>query len=107
MSHAAQFEERRAVPRTEGSFPAHLIKDGGAKPCEVLNLSSRGVQVSIPEQFAAGDKVSVALDALGTFPGTVVWSDGDRYGIRFQSESMAIWRFLGHTWTCPEHAAGR
>ena len=106
MSHAPQFEERRAVPRTEGSYPAHLITDDGAKPCEVLNLSSRGVQVSISARFAAGDKVSVALDALGTFPGTVVWSDGDRYGIRFQSESAAIWRFLGHSWTCPEYMAG-
>ena len=99
MSQQQGSKERRAFQRVEGVRPSRIVMQDGDSLCEVLNLSCAGAQIKTSTPLLPGDKVTVELDNLGSFPGTVIWSEGNRSGVKFKEESMVIWRFLGHCWS--------
>ena len=104
MNSDREIQERRSQGRQEVGWRSHLILAAGKQPCDVSNLSCHGVQIVTETPLAIASEISVDIAHLGEFSGTVVWREGKRYGIKFDSFSSLIWQFLG-CWTSFENMA--
>ncbi len=100
MSHIQGLKERRAFERFQGPCPSYLVTQDGDALCQVLNLSCAGAQLTTPQPLMPDSRVTLQLDNLGSFPGTVVWSIGFHSGIRFEKASPEIARYLGVSFAC-------
>ncbi len=104
MSDDRQTQERRAETRHEVTWHGRLDMPDGQAPCKVRDICCNGVRISTATPLETGAEISVHIEHLGGFSGTVVWHRGDCYGVKFASPSTVIWHFLG-CWTSPDRAA--
>ncbi len=104
MSDSSQVQERRAEPRREVAWHGRLDTCDGEVACEVRDICCNGVRISTATPLEPGSEISVHIDHLGGFSGTIVWRQGDCYGVKFASPSTLIWHFLG-CWTSPDSTA--
>ena len=102
MTEGSAFDERRSEERQRVAWHGRLSLAEGQEPCEVLNISCNGVQVSTARPLQLQSEISLDIDHLGGFSGTVVWREGDRYGVQFACHSALISHFLG-CWTSFEN----
>jgi hypothetical protein len=49
----------------------------------MLNFSVGGAKVECTQPLAVGDSLTLIVEAVGTFSGTVAWRDEGRFGMRF------------------------
>jgi len=75
--------ERRKFPRKRAFLPARLVTARGSVDCQVLDFSAGGAKVECAEAPAVGESVSLAIEAVGTFPGRVAWLSEGCFGVTF------------------------
>jgi len=74
--------ERRRETRKGTYWPATLKTPDGSFECRVMNLSPRGAKVEIDHAMALKAAVTLILEPLGEFTGTVAWRRPGLIGIR-------------------------
>jgi hypothetical protein len=86
--------ERRVHPRYPVMWSATVT---AATPleryvlnCRIKNISISGLHVLAEKELEAGRDVTLRIDRVGSFQGRVVWSDGNRLGIRFTESPERI-----------------
>ena len=105
MNAFAERGERRREERRTVAWQGRLLRAEGAEPCEIKNISCNGVHISSAATLEIGSEAALEIDHLGSFSGTVVWGDGDQFGIRFPSFSSIVWQFLGCSTTFEDMSA--
>jgi len=75
--------ERRKHRRKWTRWPARLRTSGGTLDCRVLNLSYRGAKVQLAGSVREREVVTLVMEPLGEFTGTVSWRAKDCIGLRF------------------------
>jgi len=58
----------------------------GVVECRVLDLSLRGAKVQVGVPVAVGQAVTLELDPLGEFEGSVAWKRDGAVGIKFREQ---------------------
>lgn len=87
MATAAQdnpWIERRIRERTEVSWDANLVFEGGSEPCKVIDFSPRGARVSAANGAPINRPVSLRLSKHGEFVSRIVWRRPDSMGLKFR-----------------------
>ncbi len=87
MSTSAQenpWIERRIRERTDVSWDANLVFEGGSEPCKVIDFSPRGARVSAANGAPINRPVSLRLSKHGEFISRIVWRRPDCMGLKFQ-----------------------
>lgn len=75
---------RRAMPRLRLAMPAKVQLMHGMENCVLDDLSQTGARVTLAGRLP-GPGAGVVLKATGLDVfGTVVWSEGSRFGIKFE-----------------------
>lgn len=91
-------DDRRFAARvaTIANF-AKLIVSGREQPCEVHDLSNRGMRVEVPDMPQPGQRVWVEMRGLGRTAAIVVWSSGRMGGLSFATKQdlQSIFGFRG------------
>lgn len=82
--------ERRLFARHDAAAPAVMLFDGGEHKCDVLDISSGGVQVRAGSLPTTGDMVVLRLGTIGEISAKVVWQHSDRCGLEFVGDADAI-----------------
>lgn len=72
--------DRHMVVVTRATVRAH---GEPAADATLLDLSIYGCRITALGEHAAGDRLWLRLDGGWPIPATVVWSDGERLGCRF------------------------
>ncbi|MGV3730851.1 MAG: PilZ domain-containing protein [Sphingopyxis sp.] len=65
---------------------AKVIRNGDAGLWRVRNMSDRGMMLAADVPITVGEKLEIALSDTVTLHGKVVWSDGGRCGVSFDTE---------------------
>jgi hypothetical protein len=58
----------------------------GARPMVVRDISTSGLGGSTEQWLVRGESVEICLPNLGRVPGTIVWTDGKKFGVCFDIE---------------------
>ena len=74
--------ERRKQPRRGTLWHGELRTPAGVVACRVVNLSARGAQVEMEATLTPGRDVTLIMEPLGEFLGTVTWARDGKAGIR-------------------------
>ena len=75
-------QERRKYPRKGTFWRAQLQTPAGDFECLVMNLSPRGAHIEIDHPISLNQSVTLILEPLGEFFGTVAWCYNNRVGIQ-------------------------
>lgn len=65
---------------------AKVTRNGDAGLWRVRNMSDRGMMLAADVPITVGEKLEIALSETVTIRGKVVWSDGGRCGVSFDTE---------------------
>ena len=95
MNAGTGSQDRRSQTRQDVGWQGRLTHDGDQISCVVTNISCTGVHIESARPLTLDSEVSIDIANLGEFSGTVVWRDGDHYGVKFHSFSSLVWQFLG------------
>lgn len=83
-------QERRLFARHRAMAPASVLFGGGEAECDVLDISSGGVQIKGDSLPASGERVVLRFGTIGEIEATVAWQHGDRCGLQFHGDEDAI-----------------
>jgi hypothetical protein len=78
--------ERREHPRARIDGAAELLLGPLRFPCAVVDVSSGGAQLVLSERIAPLSPATLRIVNVGALHCRVVWSKGDRTGVRFLHE---------------------
>ena len=81
-SAQAPAQERRRYPRKGSFWRARLQTPAGDFECLVMNLSPRGAHIQTDRPLNLNQSVTLILEPLGEFFGTVAWCYNNRAGIQ-------------------------
>ena len=83
--HTAEATELRRAGRHTVVVSRATVRGQGqlAEDAELLDLSIYGCRVASTGEHEAGDRLWLRLDGGWPIPATVVWTDGERLGCRF------------------------
>ncbi|MEI6642620.1 MAG: PilZ domain-containing protein [Novosphingobium sp.] len=100
---------RRAMPRVRLCIPAQVLLLQGLQNCQLDDLSQTGASVTLAARMPEpGAGVVLKAKGLDIF-GTVVWSEGARFGIAFEEplplHDVVNVRHFADSWA--EHEAAR
>jgi hypothetical protein len=76
--------ERRKHRRKGTLWHGTLRTPAGVIGCRVLNLSARGAKLEVDGAVAPGQSVTLIMEPLGEFSGTVTWQRDGQAGIRIK-----------------------
>lgn len=88
--------ERREQPRFKVDSAAELLLGPLRFPCAVVDISSGGAQLVIAERIAPLSPATLRIVDVGALHCRVVWSRGERTGIRFLHEPNWVKARVGH-----------
>lgn len=88
--------ERRQHPRYRVDSAAELLLGPLRFPCAVVDISSGGAQLVLAERIAPLSPATLRIVNVGALHCRVVWSKGDRTGIRFLHEHNWVKARVGH-----------
>ena len=88
--------ENRRHPRHSSGVSASLAIDGATHPCKIENFSLGGVAVSTDARPEFRQTVTLSLDTVGSFPGTVVHSTEGFVGILLDGDDAELSRLTQH-----------
>jgi hypothetical protein len=102
---------RRAMPRVRLYIPAQVMLLNGMQNCLLDDLSQTGARVTLAGRMPQpGSGVVLKAKGLDVF-GTVVWSEGARFGILFDEplplHDVVNVRHFADAWTEHEAAQAR
>ena len=80
---AALGERRRLQKRKPALWVGELVTAAITHKCRVLNLSPSGAKVEVKAHVNIHDPVTLKVDLVGTFVGTVRWIRDNCVGIAF------------------------
>jgi hypothetical protein len=83
-------DNNRSFPREPIRSKARLNVDGHWHDCVITNISAVGVRLYLRMNVAADQAVQIQIDELGPYDATVVWSEGDETGLRFNHDPDEI-----------------
>lgn len=77
--------EQRRAERHEVAVSRASVRGMGRTPADavLLDISIYGCRIATGAEHPAGERLWLRLDGSWPIPTTVVWSDGDRMGCRF------------------------
>lgn len=78
--------DRRRLPRIELDCGIRLASCGVSDHGRVRDISQGGVRVETALTLAAGDKIELLIEDLGSMTGEVCWAEGRIAGISFADE---------------------
>ena len=78
----ADRRERRKQPRRGTLWHGTLRTPAGVTGCRVLNLSARGAKLEVDGAVAPGQSVTLIMEPLGEFSGTLTWERDGKAGMR-------------------------
>lgn len=101
--------DTRAVDRDSLFLTANLAVEGHLHPVQVRvrNLSTAGMMVAGDVPARTGERVTAELRNIGPVSGVIVWSNGSRFGIAFDSQidpKLARVEVYGGYTTTPSYA---
>lgn len=76
---------RPRMPRVEVTCVAYVREGAAANRTKVLNISQGGLSVETASPLTVGAEVTVSLPGLPPQGAVVRWTDGQRYGIAFNT----------------------
>lgn len=76
---------RPRMPRVEVTCVAYVREGAAANRTKVLNISQGGLSVETAGPLTVGAEVTVSLPGLPPQGAVVRWTDGQRYGIAFNT----------------------
>jgi hypothetical protein len=76
--------ERRKQARRGTLWHGELKTPAGVFACRVLNLSARGAKLEIDGPVAPGQDVTLTMEPLGEFSGSVAWQRDGKAGIHIK-----------------------
>lgn len=88
--------ERREQPRFRIDNAAELLLGPLRFPCAVVDISAGGAQLVITERVAALSPATLRIVDIGALHCRVVWTKGERTGIRFLHEPNWVKARVGH-----------
>ena len=78
--------EQRKFNRVEiGAAVSVRARDGGREIGTIENLSVGGCAISAPGTYPVGARYFVTITNFQSFAGKVIWQNGDRFGIEFDT----------------------
>ncbi|WP_293990683.1 PilZ domain-containing protein [Sphingomonas sp.] len=78
--------EQRKFGRVEiGSSVTVRAQTGGRETGVIQNLSVGGCAISAPGYYPVGARIFVNISKFQSFAGQVVWNDGARMGVQFDT----------------------
>jgi len=80
----------RNFPREAVRTKASLLVDGQWHDCVITNISSVGARLYLRMNVATDKAVRIQIGEFGQFDATVVWSEGDETGLRFEHDPSEI-----------------
>lgn len=86
--------ERRLFARHKAEAAALMLFDGAEIPCEVIDVSSGGVQVKSSRLPPAGKAIVLRFGNIGEISAKSVWRHSDRCGLQFVGDSGIIAELL-------------
>ena len=88
--------ERREQPRFRTDSAAELLLGPLRFPCAVVDISAGGAQLVISERVATLSPATLRIIDIGALHCRVVWTKGERTGIRFLHEPNWVKARVGH-----------
>ena len=67
-----------------------MLYDGEEIPCDVIDVSSGGVQIKSKRLPAIGDTLVLRFGNIGDVSAKAVWQRSDRCGLQFIGDSTII-----------------
>jgi len=90
--------ERRAYPRYPVMWTGSLSDvsefDSYVLDCRIQNVSISGVHVLVDRTMAVDSAVTLRIGVLGEFRGTVVWTEGNAVGVRFDESPEQVAKLI-------------
>src|SRR5262245_5466976 len=83
-------KDRREHTRKTTIYSGRLSAGVNEAACEVLNISSGGAQLRVPDAKRFEGIVTLRIDRFGGFHVRVVWAGGDRLGVQFLEDPRRI-----------------
>jgi hypothetical protein len=90
------FVERRQHPRASLDGAAELLLGPLRFPCAVVDISSGGAQLVLAERISPLSPATLRIVNVGALHCRIVWSKGERTGIRFLHEPNWVKARIGH-----------
>ena len=80
-------QERRRVDRTEIDEVAYIAGDGSSMRCRVLNISSQGAAVEVPDPTCLRLSFKLMIERDRQIRNCrLIWKSGNRIGLEFVDE---------------------
>lgn len=76
--------DARKYLRKRSLLPATLVTERGSAECRVLDLSAGGAKLECADGPAEGERLTVIIEAVGTFSGRVIWRRECYAGVKFE-----------------------
>ena len=92
----SEVAERRQHPRTSFDGAAELLLGPLRFPCAVTDISSGGAQLLLAERISPLSPATLRIVNVGALHCRVVWSKGERTGVRFLHETNWVKARIGH-----------
>jgi hypothetical protein len=79
-----------AVRRLRANWPAELRVNGKTKPCTVIDISSDGANIRLPQLPNDGESLWLIIDDAAPIPVSIAWRNKGQAGVRFSEEQAWI-----------------
>lgn len=99
-------DEKRHSVRTSLLSFGKLHSGDQAVKCRIVNISARGAQICCEDSFDCDLEVRLQVDGLGTFASTVVWQQGNVFGLVFKEEAEHVAQVLAVAFSSTRREAG-
>ncbi|WP_324263121.1 PilZ domain-containing protein [Altererythrobacter sp. H2] len=77
-------DDRRASPRRSLEFGFDTGPSSTRTRVVILDISKTGLRLQSSTHFNIGDKIQLELPETDTLGSSIVWTDGDQYGVKFE-----------------------
>lgn len=94
MSGPPNLKDRHKHPRHETLCTGTVFVGEQAMECDVLNISTGGAKIRLPEMVETDSTLRIRIDRVGEFTGRVAWRNGSTCGVEFHDELAEVARIV-------------
>ncbi|HEY6335925.1 MAG TPA: division plane positioning ATPase MipZ [Alphaproteobacteria bacterium] len=88
---SATLAERREFPRWQVAWPVTIVLSGAKMACTLQDVSGGGALIVIEKPPKVGETLDIEVPTLGAFAATVVYSQGNKAGVKFILDAERKW----------------
>jgi chromosome partitioning protein len=88
---SATLAERREFPRWQVAWPVSIVLNGAKRACTLQDISGGGALIMIEKPPKVGETLDIEVPTLGAFAATVVYSQGNKAGVKFILDAERKW----------------